>query len=110
MPDRLRSLVYVMPIGLAMASSSVLADSFRCGTYLIREGMPAPEVMEKCGAPTSREVVEEPVMARRANGSAFQVGVTTIEYWTYNLGARVFPARLTIEEGVATKIELLHRN
>ncbi|HEY5566159.1 MAG TPA: DUF2845 domain-containing protein [Gammaproteobacteria bacterium] len=99
-----------MPIWLAMASTSAWADSFRCGTYLIREGMLASEVMEKCGAPTSKEVIEEPVMARRANGSAFQVGVTTIEYWNYNLGPRVFPARLRIEEGVATKIELLHRN
>jgi hypothetical protein len=48
-------------------------------------------------------------MARGANGSAFQVGTTTTEYWTYDFGPRMFPAYLTIQEGQTKKIELLPR-
>ena len=46
-------------------------------------------------------------MATRPDGSRFQVGVTKIEYWNYDRGSRRFLARLTIKEGLVTKIELL---
>jgi hypothetical protein len=97
-------------IGLSFASSPLLADSFRCGTALIREGMPASEIRKKCGDPNSVETVTEPVIARRPDGSTFQTGVTTKDYWGYDRGPRRFPARVTIEDGVAVEIELLSRN
>jgi Protein of unknown function (DUF2845) len=95
---------------LLLVSPCLLADSFRCGTNLIREGMPAAEVMEKCGGPDSVEAVSEPIMARRPNGSTYQVGIATTEYWTYDRGSGRFPARLTIKEGAVSEIELLSRN
>jgi hypothetical protein len=93
----------------AAGLSPALAESFRCGSYIISEGMRASEVVQKCGEPQHRETVEAPVMARGANGAAFQVGTTTTEYWTYDFGPRMFPAYLTIQEGQTKKIELLSR-
>jgi hypothetical protein len=104
------ALAVVAPLCLAFAGPAAFADSFRCCTYLSREGMPSAEIAEKCGEPNTSESVREPIMARRANGSAFQIGVTTIETWTYDRGPGLFKARATIEEGIATKIELLGRN
>jgi hypothetical protein len=83
------------------------AETFRCGNFLIREGMAATEIAEKCGEPTQREVLEEPIMATRPNGTTFQVGVTSTEIWIYDRGPGSFPARLTIDEGIARTIELL---
>jgi hypothetical protein len=92
--------------GGLLTLSGAAAESFRCGTNLIREGMTAAEIEAKCGAPDAREVVEEPILARNARGGTFQVGVTTIERWTYDRGAGRFEAHLTIEDGVAKTIEL----
>ncbi len=102
--------VCVAVLCAALSPSSLLADAFRCGTHLAREGMLAAEIREDCGEPDSVEIVSEPVMARRPNGSAFQVGVTTTEYWIYDRGSRRFPARLTIREGIVEKIELLRKH
>ncbi len=97
-------------MGLALFPSLLLADSFRCGTYLIREGILAADVIARCGEPTSVSSVTEPVLARRSDGTTYQVGTTTKEFWIYDRGSRLFPVRLTIEKGVAEIIELLSRN
>lgn len=89
---------------------AALADSFRCGNYLVREGMAAAEIREKCGEPTTVETIVEPVMARRSNGTLYQTGEAVTEYWLYERGSGRFPARLTISEGRATAIELLSRS
>jgi hypothetical protein len=101
------SLVTIPP--LLSLSGSAAADSFRCGPELIREGMPAAEIRSRCGEPTSVDRVEEPVFARRPDGTTYPVGTSVKEYWLYDRGARNFPARLTVVEGVAEKIELLSR-
>jgi hypothetical protein len=88
------------------SAADAFADSMRCGSALVSEGMSAADVVERCGEPVSREVVEEPIMARRPNGTTYQVGVRRIEHWIYDRGARMFKAFLTIEEGIAKTIEL----
>jgi Protein of unknown function (DUF2845) len=99
----------VVSIVVALSCGDVLADSFRCGTYVIREGLPLAEIVAKCGQPESVETVEEPIMARQPDGSLLQVGTTTREYWTYDRGSGKFPARLTVKGQIATEIELLSR-
>lgn len=71
--------------------------------------MPASEITEKCGVPDSNEKIEVPIRARRPNGSTYQVGVSVMEYWTYDRGPTHFPVLVTIEEGTAKGIELLSR-
>lgn len=92
------------------ACSGAWAESFRCGTHLIQEGMPAAEIAAKCGEPASKETVREPIMARRPNGSAFRVGETVTEHWIYDRGPGRFPVHIEIEEARAKKITRLPRN
>lgn len=110
MPQKSLSTAYVAALWLVLGTPPALAASFRCGQDLIREGMSASDIREKCGEPDSVETVTEPVMSRTRDGLAYQVGVTTTDYWRYDRGSRRFPVRLTIKEGIAEKIELLSRN
>ena len=110
MRAKLSSTLCVTAIWLAAAPIHAQPDAFWCGTHLIREGMRAEQIVERCGQPDTVEVLEEPIMARRQNGSRFQVGVKTTEFWTYDRGTVRFPARVTIEEGVATEVALLSGN
>jgi hypothetical protein len=98
------------PILLAAAAllpAAARADTFRCGQYVISEGLRASVIEGRCGKPQSVERQSEPVMARRANGGTYQVGTATREIWVYTRSPGQFPARLTIEGGVAKKIELV---
>ena len=105
------SVVHLAAFYLALAANAVYAqpDRFYCGQRLIREGMAASEIVRRCGEPASVEVVEEPIFAWRPGGGRVRTGVTTTEYWIYDRGSTRFPARLTIRENVAEKIELLSR-
>jgi len=105
------SVVRLAAILLALAADAAYAqpDRFYCGQRLIREGMAVPEIVRRCGEPDSVEVVEEPIFARGPRGGRVQTGVTTTEYWIYDRGSTRFPARLTIRENIAEKIELLSR-
>jgi len=107
---KLSSALYATAIWLAAGPIHAQPDAFWCGTHLIRDGMRAEQIAQRCGQPDTVEVLEEPIMAQRQNGSRFQAGVKTIEFWTYDRGTGKFPARLTIEEGVATKVALLSKN
>lgn len=96
-------------LSLAAGLAHAQPNAFWCGTQLIREGMAAAEVIERCGEPASVERIEEPIFARNVSGGAHQIGVKRIELWTYDRGAGRFPARITVEDGVATEVELLRR-
>lgn len=84
-------------------------DAFWCSTHLIREDMRASDILDRCGEPDPKEIVEEPILAWRPGGGRVQTGVTITEYWIYDRGRGRFRARLTIREGVAEQIELLRR-
>lgn len=81
-------------------------DTWRCSNVLISRGDDPAKVLDKCGEPTGRETVTEPVYARNANGSTRQIGVVARELWTYEASNRI-PVRLTFEEGKVTRIEYI---
>jgi hypothetical protein len=83
-------------------------DSWRCSNVLISRGDDPAKVRDKCGEPTGRETVTEPMYARNANGSTRQIGVVERELWTYEASNRI-PVRLTFEEGKITRIEYIDR-
>jgi hypothetical protein len=68
------ALLLVMPLGAAVAD-----DGFRCGSKIIVVGMTQAEVLESCGAPTSR--TEEAVPVR---SGPQVVGTTRMHQWTYS--------------------------
>jgi hypothetical protein len=75
-----RTAVVSAAICLAMASTPARADSFRCGTALIQEGMSSAEIL---------------------------VGITTTHYWYYERAQGQFVARVALREAIAKEIELL---
>jgi hypothetical protein len=96
---------WVAVLALAI-SAPAFAETIRCGSSLIKEGDTQGYVQEKCGEPQSKQTYTEPVMARRANGTAYEVGTTSKDVWRYQRGAGAFPAVLTFEKGVLKKLEL----
>lgn len=102
-------LIVVALLAAAAPARVALADTFRCGNYIIAEGLTAAEIESRCGKPQHVERIEEPVLARRANGSTYRVGTAVHETWTYERESGQFPARIRIEDGKAKKIELVTR-
>ncbi len=87
------------------AAGPAFANSLRCGSALIREGDTQGYVQDKCGQPESKQTYTEPVRALRPNGTSYEVGSTSKDVWRYQRGSGSFPAVLTFEKGVLTKLE-----
>ena len=92
---------------LLCSPTSTFADSFRCGSYLAREGMSMSEMEEKCGKPDVVKTTEEPIRVRRGNGTTFINGVVTTHNWYYERGPSRFVALVVIRESVVEEIKLL---
>jgi hypothetical protein len=88
-----------------LVASPAFADTLRCGSSLVQPGATIGFVQEKCGAPQSKETFSEPILGRRANGTTYEVGTTSKNVWRYKRGSGSFPAVLTFEKGVLTKLE-----
>ena len=88
----------------AIGAPVAQADILRCGSVLVESGASAAFVIEKCGQPTSKTKVTEPVWARGVNGNVYQTGDTEAELWRYNFGPNKFPAVLRIVEGLVESI------
>jgi uncharacterized protein DUF2845 len=87
------------------ASAPALAETLRCGSSLVQEGDTQGYVQDKCGEPDSKQTYTEPVLARRENGTTYEVGTTTRDVWRYKRGSGSFPAVLTFEKGMLKKLE-----
>ena len=83
------------------------ADTLRCEGKLVSVGATKGEVLSKCGEPTFVENVEEPVRARRPNGTTYVVGTSSKEIWTYKRAAGQFPAVLTFDGSKLKSIEFI---
>lgn len=101
-----------MPIRLTLAFACAAytlalpahADILRCGPDLIEQGDNAARVIEKCGEPTSKTILDEPVWSQGPNGTVYQSGTTQSEVWRYTFGPNRFPAVLKITYGVVQSI------
>jgi hypothetical protein len=99
-------ILWITALVIAAAGATpALADTLRCGSSLIKEGDTQGYVEEKCGAPASKQTYTEPVLARRENGTTYEVGTTSKDIWRYKRSSGSFPAVLTFEKGVLTKLE-----
>ena len=72
------SSVLIALSGIALSSASLADDSFRCGSKLIVTGMSQAEVLQQCGAPSSRSTEKQDV--RSGNRVT---GQTELQRWTY---------------------------
>jgi hypothetical protein len=106
-PMRTPPFVILMMLGFSY-SSVTAAETLRCGSYLIQEGDDASSVLAKCGEPTQRTTLSEPVYASNGDGATFptdQVAYTQV--WRYDRGPMKFPAIIKIVDGVVQSIRLV---
>jgi Protein of unknown function (DUF2845) len=85
--------------------SIALCDEFRCGSWLVSAPLPLPELIKKCGQPSSRQVSTQDVRTKVAGGGTMKIGATTTEVWRYDRGSGASPMIVTIVDGVIQSIE-----
>jgi len=82
----------------SVLSTSVSAETLRCGSSLIMRGDFAVEVLEKCGEPDFIDQWQQSVVHP-------QRGVPNIEQWYYNFGSSQLIQILEFREGVLERID-----
>ena len=68
------------------------ARSMRCGTQLVQVGDPTIELLQRCGEPDLKELLNTDGLI--------------VEKWTYNCGSLRFMRIITLKGGVVYRIEL----
>ena len=87
-------------LSLLLASPAAVAETFRCGQWLASPEMSVEELVEKCGAPTSKSVETIDVYGPAASGAGrVKRGTSTVETWTYDRGSQSFAMVVTIVDG-----------
>jgi hypothetical protein len=94
---------------LALASLTLplaaIAESMRCGKWVVSETASSAEILEKCGEPQEKDVSHEDVYARNTLGNTNKVGVKVTERWRYQASNRQLPMLVTIVDGKVVSIE-----
>lgn len=88
--QRLISLAAMTTIVLLLAAPS-WARSIRCGNQLVRVGDPTIELLQRCGEPDLKELLNTDGLI--------------VERWTYNCGSLRFMRIITLKGGVIQRIE-----
>lgn len=98
-------------IGLALAcvlfaAAPAAAETFRCGQWIASPDMSVEELLEKCGAPTSKTVEVIDIYGPTVAGAGrVKRGTSTIEKWTYDRGSQSFAMVVTIVDGKLKSME-----
>ena len=80
-------------------------ENFRCGNWIASSSMSVPELLKKCGEPTSRTMETTDVITRNSNnGLMVKVGETTTETWIYDRGPNAAMV-VTIVDGAIKSID-----
>ena len=104
----MRALRFLILIALVLPYTSATADTLRCGSYLIQDGDDAFSVIAKCGKPTERMTISEPVYAGSGDGGTYPTGVAALtELWRYDRGWGKFPVTIKIADGVVQSIHFV---
>jgi len=104
----MRTALFCALIFLAEACSVASADTLRCGSYLIQEGDDASSVLAKCGEPTQKSTITEPVYAVSADGGTYATGeVAQTQVWRYDRGSTQFPVIVKISGDVVRSIRFV---
>ncbi len=87
-------------------AGAALADSMRCGKWVVSETASLAELLHKCGEPANKEIATEDVFARNATTlGTYKVGESVTERWRYERGTRSLPMLVTIVDGKIQSIE-----
>ena len=103
----MRAALFILVV-LVLPCTSAIAGTLRCGSYLIQDGDDAFSVLSKCGAPTDRMTIAEPVYATSTDGATHTTGVVGYtQLWHYDRGPMKFPVIITISDGVVQSIRFV---
>jgi Protein of unknown function (DUF2845) len=94
--SRRRHRLIVAALFAGLAVSTVRADTFRCGTGLVRPGDTSFEVLKKCGRPTSQQQISG-------------ANERFVEQWYYEPGPTEFTRILTFVGTRLVNIETVTR-
>ena len=101
----LRPVTYLALL-LALGSPwAAMADSMRCGKWVVNEGATPAELLDKCGPPQQQETTTEDSFGRNPAGFRMKTGTSTTERWYYERGSRAFRMMVTIVDGKVRNIE-----
>jgi len=85
---------------LSLASPAAFAETFRCGQWIASPDMSVEELVEKCGAPTSKSIETIDVYGPTVGGAGrVKRGTSTVETWTYDSGSQSFAMVVNIVDG-----------
>ena len=84
--------ICVLPIG-------AMADSMRCGQWVVNEDTVAAELLQKCGEPQKKDVSSEDVISRNPAGYTRKTGVQVTERWYYQRSSASLPMVVTVVDG-----------
>jgi hypothetical protein len=83
----------------AFAANAAFSDTLVCRNgKTVQPGMTTSEVIDKCGAPTSREAKTEDIRAKGPAGGSVKVGEAVTETWRYDRGSQKQTAILTVRD------------
>lgn len=82
-----------------LTPAAYASDEVRCGNAIVSKSISPEELVDKCGEPTSKKVVEEDIRAANAGGGTRKVGTTLTETWIYDGGSQAFDLVVTIVDG-----------
>lgn len=87
-------------VALLAVAGTGRTESFRCGQWIASPEMSVEELLDKCGAPTTKSVETIDVYGPATSGSGrVKRGTSTIETWTYDRGSQSFAMIVTIVDG-----------
>ena len=95
-PPRWRNRIIVAAFFAGLAVSTVRADTFRCGTHLVRPGDTSFGVFRKCGRPASQQQISG-------------ANERFVEQWYYEPGPGAFQRILTFGGTRLVDIEIVTR-
>ncbi len=101
----MRGVTVICALAAMTPYAAVGDETFRCGKWIVSIPLSVPELVEKCGEPSSRTASTQDVRAKIANGGTEKLGTTTTEIWRYNRGTRAAPMIVTIVDGTIQSLE-----
>jgi hypothetical protein len=95
----------VVICALSIVPLAALADSMRCGKWVVSETMTTDEILQKCGQPQSKEVSKQDVFAKNPAGYTNKRGEQVIERWYYKHSSGSLPMMVKVVDGKVVSIE-----
>jgi hypothetical protein len=104
----MRALPFLILMVLVFPCTGATAGTLRCGSYLIQVGDDAFSVLAKCGEPTQRTTIAEPLYASSDGGGTYPTGLVGYrQVWRYDRGPMSFPVIIKIDDGVVQSIHFV---